>query len=211
MAQPSADVPSPAPARPIVAFDFDGTLTWRDSFRAFLAWRAGPARYAAGLARLAPAAARYLVDHDRGRLKEAMIREFLGGGARARLEDEARSFATTASRRLLRPDALECWRRWRERGARLLIVTASPETMVAPFAEELGADMLIGTRLAFDATGRVAGMDGPNCRGPEKARRIRAVFGDDARLAAAYGDSDGDVEMLRLADETGYKVFGAKP
>ncbi len=45
--------------RPLVAFDFNGTLTWRDSFAAFLAWRAGAARYAWGLARLAPATLAY--------------------------------------------------------------------------------------------------------------------------------------------------------
>ena len=44
---------------PIVAFDFDGTLTVRDSFTAFLKWRASRARYAVGLLRLAPAAISY--------------------------------------------------------------------------------------------------------------------------------------------------------
>ena len=33
---------SDAAGRPIVAFDFDGTLTIRDSFTEFLRWRAGP-------------------------------------------------------------------------------------------------------------------------------------------------------------------------
>ncbi len=53
--EPAAAVRPAEPFRPIVAFDFDGTLTWRDSFLAFLAWRAGPVRYALGMARLAPA------------------------------------------------------------------------------------------------------------------------------------------------------------
>jgi phosphatidylglycerophosphatase C len=30
---------------PLVAFDFDGTLTVRDSFTAFLKWRVSPARH----------------------------------------------------------------------------------------------------------------------------------------------------------------------
>jgi phosphatidylglycerophosphatase C len=69
--------------RPLVAFDFDGTLTWKDSFLAFLAWRAGRGAYVAGLAALAPAVASYLVDHDRGRLKAAAARRFLAGATRA--------------------------------------------------------------------------------------------------------------------------------
>ena len=38
-------------------------------------------------------------------------------------------------------------------------------------------------------------------------RRLREAFGDDVRLEAAYGDTDGDTEMLALAEEQGMKVF----
>ena len=52
---------------------------------------------------------------------------------------------------------------------RLVIVTASPDLVVAPFARGLGADNLIGTQLCFDEQDRVTGAFlGPNCRGPEK-------------------------------------------
>ena len=93
-----------------------------------------------------------------------------------------------------------------------MIVTASPENLVAPFAQDLGADWLIGTRLAFDAEGRVAGaLEGANCRGREKVARLQAAFGVDVRLEAAYGDSDGDREMLTLAKEAGLRVFRERP
>ena len=197
-----------APFRPLVAFDFDGTLTSRDSFRAFIAWRAGPVRYLTGLASLVPDAAKYLGDHDRGRLKEAMVRRFLAGAGLEALQADAQAFAGAHGRALLRPDAVSAWRRWRDIGARLVIVTATPEVIVAPFARALGADTLIGTRLTLDAQGRVGGhFEGLNCRGPEKVRRLRETFGDDVRLEAAYGDSDGDREMLALADEPGFRVF----
>ena len=52
---------------------------------------------------------------------------------------------------------------------------------------------------------------GPNCRGEEKVRRLRAAYGDDVRLAAAYGDTSGDTEMLAIADEPGFRVFKARP
>jgi phosphatidylglycerophosphatase C len=38
-------------------------------------------------------------------------------------------------------------------------------------------------------------------------RRLKAAFGEDVRLEAAYGDTDGDREMLGLAEEQGMKVF----
>jgi phosphatidylglycerophosphatase C len=198
--------------RPLVAFDFDGTLTWKDSFMAFLAWRAGPWRFAAGLVKLAPAAIAYLAHRDRGRLKAAAAREFLCGLSRATLEADAQRFATERARMLFRPDAVRAWRRWQADGARLVIVTASPETIVAPFARGLGADLLIGTRLAFDAEDRVSGVfEGANCRGAEKVERLKAAFGDPLMLEAAYGDTDGDKEMLAQAESPGFKVFGGKP
>ena len=200
------------PSAPIVAFDFDGTLTARDSFKAFLAWHAGPLAYAAGWVGLAPAVLAYLRDRDRGRLKAAAARVFLAGLSRNDIEALAASFVEANWDRLLRPDALQVWNRWRERGARRVIVTASPEILVAPFARRLGADRLIGTRLSFDAQGRLDGaLVGENCRGPEKVRRLREAFGEDLRLAAAYGDSDGDREMLQIADERGYRVFKGRP
>jgi phosphatidylglycerophosphatase C len=194
--------------RPLVAFDFDGTLTSKDSYLAFLRWRFGAFALASGALSLAPSAARFVLDRDRGRLKAAATRRFLAGMSRAELEAWAQTFATEHGRSLLRPDALRAWRRWQAGGARLVIVTASPETLVAPIARGLGADTLLGTRLAFDDKGRVTGdFDGENCRGPEKVRRLRAAFGDDVRLEAAYGDTDGDTEMLALAEEQGMKVF----
>ena len=203
---------SPNGVRPIVAFDFDGTLTVRDSFTAFLEWRAGPARYALGLARLLPAALRYLFDRDRGRIKAAAAREFLSGLSRFELEAGARAFAAEQSGRLLRPDALAAWRAWGERSAVRVIVTASPTAVVRPFAEALGAEALIGTELGYDADERVTGAFlTANCRGHEKVKRLEARFGAGLRLAAAYGDTAGDKEMLAIADEAGFRVFTARP
>ena len=196
----------------VAAFDFDGTLTVKDSFMAFLRWRVGALRWVAGLIRLVPASLAYLVHRDRGRIKAAAVREFLQGLPRAALEAQAEAFAEAAAGRLLRPDALETWRRWRAEGARRVIVTASPEQIVAPFARRLEADDLIGTRLAFDAQDRVTGAFlTPNCRGPEKVARLRAELGETVALKAAYGDTAGDREMLAMAEIQGYRVFKEVP
>jgi phosphatidylglycerophosphatase C len=195
-----------------VAFDFDGTLTARDSFIGFLAWRVGTPRYVAGLIRLFPSLLAYLIDRDRGRLKAAAAAVFLKGLSRAELEASARRYAESHARKLLRPDAVRAWKRWQGQGARLVVVTASPESVVAPFARGLGCDRIIATQLEFDDADRVTGrLAGPNCRGEEKVRRLREVFGPDVHLEAAYGDTSGDHAMLALADEAGFKVFRGTP
>jgi phosphatidylglycerophosphatase C len=201
-----------ATGQPVAAFDFDGTLTVRDSFRGFLAWRFGTLRLISGLPRLAPAALRYGIDHDRGRIKASLVREFLGGWTLPQLEADAERYAEAAAPRLLRPDALQAWRDWGEKGALRAIVTASPDVLVAPFARRLGAELLIGTKLELDAEGRITGrLDGPNCRGPEKVVRLQEAFGEGFRPVAAYGDTRGDREMLAVAETAGYRVFKARP
>ena len=196
---------------PLVAFDFDGTLTVEDSYTAFLRWRAGPAGYAAGLARLAPDLLAYPLRRDRGVLKAAATRVFLRGVRLSDLAQDAERFAAERYAAMMRPDALAAWRGW-EGKAHRVIVTASPETVVVPFATRLGADTLIGTRLEVDGDGRITGgFEGTNCRGPEKVARLRAQFGQGLRLLAAYGDTAGDREMLAFAEEGHMRVFRETP
>ena len=208
MGSPALIHQPPRKDQPIVAFDFDGTLTVRDSFTAFLRWRAGGRGWLGGLARMTPDLAAYMGDRDRGRLKAASVREFLRSVPRSQLEADAEAFAGQVWPGFVRHDALACWTDWGRRGAYRVIVTASPTTTVAPFARRLDADALLGTPLVFDSDDRVTGaFAGPNCRGEEKVRRLRAAFGDDLRLAAAYGDTTGDTEMLAIADEAGFRRF----
>ena len=63
---------------------------------------------------------------------------------------------------------------------------------------------VVCTRLEQDASGRLTGrLQGANCRGPEKARRLRAWLEAEGLADAevwAYGDSEGDAELLAQAD-----------
>jgi phosphatidylglycerophosphatase C len=198
--------------RDIVAFDFDGTLTTHDTYLAFLRWRAGPVGYALGVARLTPQLLTYGFTRDRGALKAAATGVFLKGVHKGDLQADAERFAAGNASRLFRPDALAAWKRHQAAGAEVIIVTASPTAVIAPFAKRLGADRLIGTELEWDAQSRCTGrFTRPNCRAKEKVVRLREVYGDEVQLAAAYGDTTGDVEMLAIAREPGMKVFKERP
>ena len=111
----------------------------------------------------------------------------------------------------MRPDALACWEEWGRKDAWRVIVTASPSLTVKPFAERLGAEALLGTELVVEH-GRVTGaFASPNCRAGEKVVRLRDAYGPEVRLAAAYGDTSGDVEMLAIADHKGWRAFNGRP
>lgn len=196
----------------VVAFDFDGTLTYTDSFTKFLRFASGSVQIAAAFATQPSLLGDYLHTRDRGALKSRLLFKLLGPISKHVLEAWIASFVASVGHSLFRPDALAEWQA-QDRPDRLrVIVTASPEMLVAPFGELIGADRVIGTRLGFSADGHLLpDLDGINCRGEEKMCRLRAFFGDALDLEAAYGDTSGDREMLAASRHPHYRVFKKKP
>jgi phosphatidylglycerophosphatase C len=194
----------PAPGhRPVVAaFDVDGTLTTGDCVTPFLRRTAG-LRLWTTLVRHPLTLGAALLQRDRDRLKELAC-SALGGKDAAELERAGKTFAAEVAATRLRDDTLARLRRHRELGHTVLLASASLDLYLEPLGELLPADAIVCTMLERGADGRLTGrLVGSNCRGAEKARRVRkwlAASGlEDAELWA-YGDSDGDTELLALAD-----------
>lgn len=193
--------------RRIAAFDFDGTLTRRDTLVPFLARACGMADLTRALRKVAPLAVRARTGrldvelHHRDASKEALLGELMAGRTATWLEQEGRRYATTLGSRL-RPEMLEQVRWHREAGHELVIVSASLEAYLRPFAAAHGFDHVIAVRLEEGDSGRLTGrLDGPNVRGPEKAVRLGAwLDGDEPEVLWAYGNSSGDRELLAMAD-----------
>ena len=194
---------TPTDARPVVAaFDVDGTLTTRDCVTPFLL-RASRGRLPLALLRRPLALASALLQRDRDRLKELAASSLRGVDAAA-LDRLGVTFAHDFVSGRLRPDTTARLRRHLELGHTVVLASASLEPYVIPIGESLGVHGVVCTRLEQDATGRLTGrLQGANCRGPEKARRLRAWL-EAAGLADAevwaYGDSAGDAELLAQAD-----------
>jgi len=87
-------------------------------------------------------------------------------------------------------------------GDRVVVLSASPQDVVAAVADRLGADVGIGTRAEVD-DGRYTGrLDGPFCHGAGKLERLGAVLGDvDLKAATAYADSMSDLPVLRACGQ----------
>ncbi len=199
----------PSEPRRISAFDFDGTLTHKDSFISFLFDSFGALQVGLTLLMKPGLLFDYARTRDRGALKSRLLFALAGPLPRADLEARIGRFVARTGMALFRPDAL---RAWRDAEGLRVIVTASPEVLVAPFGALIGADNVIGTRLGFGDDGRLLpDLYGPNCRGGEKMRRLREACGDDLELIAAYGDTAGDREMLAAAKAGFYRVFHGRP
>jgi HAD superfamily phosphoserine phosphatase-like hydrolase len=92
-----------------------------------------------------------------------------------------------------------------------VLVSASPDVYLRDWAAAHGVADVLCTALEHDAGGRMTGrLQGRNCYGEEKVRRIRAWLQDRAIPARtyAYGDTRGDLPMLHFVDE-GYRVRDA--
>jgi HAD superfamily hydrolase (TIGR01490 family) len=193
--------------RIVAAFDFDGTITRRDTVVPFLAFACGRARVASALAAVSPQLALALAGRgSRDDPKEALLRRLLAGHDAAPIAAAGRAFAEQLAddSRRLRADTLEKVRFHRDAGHELVLVSASLSTYLEPLAPHLGFDAVLATTLEVAPDGRFTGrLVGRNCRGPEKVERLRAWMGDpdDECVIWAYGDSSGDTELLAMAHQ----------
>ena len=192
----------------MAAFDFDGTVSRRDTLLPFLQRLCGAQRVFRALAGTLVGSGA-----SRDRFKDAVLIRLLAGREQAEVEaagDAYAEFLLSAGR--LRPEAVRRLAEHRERDHRVVIVSASPEVYVAPLGRRLGVDAVLATRLAVGADGRLTGrMDGRNCRGPEKVARLEAwLDGSEPGRLWAYGDSRGDRELLSRAD-VGHLVRPRRP
>jgi len=215
---------SSSPQPVVAAFDFDGTLARGGSVWQFLVSMAGRPRVIAAGIREAPRIlyAALVGGTANDRAKEALFFRVLAGRDFDEISRRAAEFGLVHFSNRERPE-IEARLRWHlEQGHKAVLVSASPELYLLPVANKLGAAGVVGTRLEVDDRGKLTGhYDGANCRGPEKARRLREWISDLAKtdqvsqgsemadpespptekpFVWAYGNSAGDREMLRNAD-----------
>ena len=202
---------SPATSKQVLAaFDFDGTLTYHDSFVPFLRFAFGNRLFAMRLLRMIPSTLCYLVGRiSRNDLKEKLITVYLTGAKEVWVKERAEAFCDVSWQRLMRPLGLTSVASQLEQGARVTICSASPELVLAPFARKLGIG-LIGTQLA-SVDGVLTGeIDGTNCRCEQKVIRLEAHYGPLSQYTLrAWGDTRGDEQMLGAAHEPHWREFHA--
>lgn len=194
-------IPGAAAGRPgVAAFDFDGTLTRRDTLLPFLRRACGTWR----VARAAAVAARR--SRDRDAFKVAVIGRLFRGWPAERLDALGRAHVARLLG-ALRPELQERLHWHRRQGHAVVIVSASLGAYLRPLAEHLELDDALAVELVSDTGGTLTGelVGGLNTRGPEKVARLRAWvdarFGPGADVELwAYGDSSGDDELLAAAD-----------
>jgi len=184
-------------------FDLDKTVIAKASVAAF-----GPTLYNEGLISrriLIRAAVAQLIflqlgaDHARlERMRRSMLK-LTRGWERERVERIVRETLTQVVEPIIYREALDLIEEHQAAGRQVIIISSSPEEIVKPLAEFLGADDAIATRASLDAEGRYTGELEFYAYGEAKAEAVRALAEEhdiDLSESYAYSDSHTDVPML---------------
>lgn len=192
----------------LALFDFDGTISERDSLPDFIVFAVGRWRFVGGLFWLSPVLLAYLLKLiPNHRAKQKLLAHFFAGWSIQQFKQVASDYAVTRLPQIIRPKALKCIRQHLQSGDAVWVVSASPENWLQDWCQSLGIGLL-ATRLEVDGERLTGKFDGKNCHGEEKVARIKAQLSLESFSSIyAYGDSSGDLAMFKLADQHFYKPF----
>lgn len=195
-------------SRPIAFFDFDGTITTKDTLLEIFKYRHGKAKFYFGFLLNSP----FLVAYKAGVIsnqlaKERTLQFFFGGMKEADFNTFCEQFAAEIIPSLIREKALKEIDKLKQAGAEVVIVSASPENWLRPWCATLNLPLL-ATRLEVNKDKITGKIKGNNCHGEEKVRRIREAYDlTQYNSIYCYGDTSGDKPMLALADHAFYQPF----
>lgn len=189
----------------IYAFDFDGTLTTKDTLIAFIRYACGDKAFCWGFLRYSPLLILMKLGYyPNWKVKQKVFSYFFKGMSFDEFAQLGRLFALDNDH-LLRPKGVEMVQKALAEEAEVLIVSASIDNWVQPFFPKV---KVVGTQVEVKdglLTGRFLTK---NCYGQEKVNRILALHQRRQEYQLiAFGDSRGDKELLAFADEAHYKPF----
>lgn len=188
--------------RGVAAFDFDGTITRKDTLGPFLVHFVGRRRMlAAGLPHAHRLGGAAIGRADRDLAKERYFVSLLAGRPAEDLVAAGAAYAARVLERAPFNDAVVERMAWHaEVGHEIVVISASLAVYVGPVVAALGAHATFATEVEV-ADGLLTGrlVDG-NVRAANKVARLEGhLRGEDAEVWA-YGDSAGDAELLAFAD-----------
>ena len=195
-------------ANALALFDFDGTLTTKDSLGDFILFAFGKPKTVIGGILLSPTLAGYALGlMDNGTAKQQVLKYFFGGMSVEIMRELGQQYAKQRLPKILRPAGLEKLKWHQQQGHKIVIVSASTEYWLKPWTDSMGFDLL-ATQLDTKDQKLTGCYAGENCHGEEKVRRIKSVYDlNQFDEIYAYGDTSGDKPMLALAHHGFYKPF----
>jgi HAD superfamily hydrolase (TIGR01490 family) len=192
----------------IAFFDFDGTITRKDTLFEIIKFLHGKSHFYLGILSLLPTLVLFkLRIISNWKAKEKMFTWFFNGLSHDTFQQYCNQFALDVLPKLVRTDALKALEDLRDEGTRIVIVSASAENWISAWCIKHDIEY-IGTKLEVKKGKLTGKIDGLNCYGEEKVNRIKAIIDLSSYTRIyAYGDSKGDSAMLKLASDPFYRIF----
>lgn len=193
----------------VYAFDFDGTLTKKDTFLAFIEYAKGYGKTFWGFFLFSPILILMKLRlFPNWKAKQMVFSWFFKGMNINEFNQICHEFADR-NQRIIRTGGWDTIRKALANGEQVIIITASIENWVKPFFKEFGNQIKVeGTKIDVRINQITGQFLTQNCYGVEKTKRLKEVFPyRQAYELIAFGDSDGDRYLLNEADESHYKPF----
>lgn len=192
----------------IAFFDFDGTITTKDTLLEFIKFSKGSLKFILGFLLNSPYIVAYKLKIISNQLaKEKVLRFFFRNTTVEAFREYCDEFSKKALPQLVRVGALDEIRRLQRDGYTVVVVSASPENWIQSWTDEMKVQLL-ATRLEIKENKITGKILGNNCHGIEKVRRITECYSlTDYNDVVAYGDSNGDKPMFKLAGTVFFKPF----
>jgi len=194
--------------RIIAAFDFDGTITKRDSMPAFIKFMSTIPDFLSGSMRMLPYLILFklnIIPNDLA--KEKLFKIFFSGMNDKKFNIIAGRFSAKIND-MINPEALEKIKWHQKMGHHVIIISASAENWIKPWAAANGIHQVLATQLEVINGQMTGNFISKNCHGQEKVNRLFEVYPERHNYTLyAYGDTNGDKELLALADHAFYRSF----
>ena len=186
----------------IAAFDFDGTITSKDTFFSFLQFTNSKSNLVTGFLVLAPVLVLYKIGLlPNYRAKQIVFAWFYKGCHIDWFNNRCAAFAAEIEK-IVRPAARQSMQQYKSSNATVVVISASVENWLQHWCMANGVDVVIGTTIQVDAEGMITGKFlSKNCYGAEKVNRLLELYPNrESYVLDAYGDSRGDRELIQFAD-----------
>ena len=140
--------------------------------------------------------------YDEKRVKECFLK-FIENIDEAELAKLTKSFYDEKISKILYKDAVDMIKKLKKEGYIVVLISASPEFYVKEFYAIKEVDLIIGTKFTFEGGKFIRKMDGNNCKGEEKVRRLNKVLKEknikvDFKNSYMFSDSLSDKPLLDL-------------
>lgn len=188
-------------SKTLVLFDFDGTLTKRDTFPQFIFFSVGYLKGLLGFLIFFPFVFLFLAKlMDGAKLKAKLVRFYFKGKEEEKLNQLGKAFIEKLIQtNSFKEDVLEKFEAYKSKSDEVCIVSASLNIWIRAFAKMHNIDYLC-TELEFENGIYTEQLKTPNYNRTEKAIRIRKKFNlADYSEIIAYGNSTGDKAMFELS------------